>query len=82
MFDRPRRERSHQVIREARVVGVGEPVEGNVVQGLGATHRPRLYLESYRVIPKRNYLGAYGYVTIIPTNRAKCFKRFGFCPKP
>ena len=35
------------------------------------THRPLsssfygLYLESYKVIPKRNYLGAYGYVSHI-----------------
>ena len=37
---------------------------------LGFTHRPQvvpfygLFLESYKVIPKRNYLGAYGFIGV------------------
>ena len=44
-------------------------MEGASFRGVGVcgTHRPLsssfygLYLESYKVIPRRNYLGAYGY---------------------
>ena len=37
---------------------------------LGFTHRPQvvpfygLFLESYKVIPQRNYLGAYGFIGV------------------